>query len=150
MPRGARAPGPQAALARWSGGRGWIVGDLRAARIDGGDVRALRVGVDRLVSKGATFVRGWATLEGGGVVRVCDEQFHATRAIVLNPGTEVTTTTIGVTTTTGTTTTTTPPPPGGGAPSTPPAEICGNHSILDGPSSPPAGAVTVTHAAPLI
>src|ERR1700722_14834935 len=46
-----------------------------------------QVAVDRLVSKGATFVRGWATLEGGGVVRVGDEQFHATRAIVLNPGT---------------------------------------------------------------
>ena len=30
-----------------------------------------------------------------------------------------------------------------GAPPTPPVEICGNESVLAGPSSPPAGAVTV-------
>src|SRR5690242_15863681 len=36
-----------------------------------------------------------------------------------------------------------PPPPPGSAPSDPPAQICGNSAMLNGPSSPPAGAVTV-------
>jgi parallel beta helix pectate lyase-like protein len=36
-----------------------------------------------------------------------------------------------------------PPPPPGSAPSDPPAQICGNSALLNGPSSPPAGAVTV-------
>jgi Right handed beta helix region len=54
-----------------------------------------------------------------------------------------TTTTGPTTTTTNPTTTTTGPGGGGGPPSTPPVEICGDQSILAGPSSPPAGAVTV-------
>jgi hypothetical protein len=54
-----------------------------------------------------------------------------------------TTTTNPTTTTTNPTTTTTSSGGGGGAPPTPPVEICGNESVLAGPSSPPAGAVTV-------
>ncbi|MGO9341387.1 MAG: hypothetical protein ACLP6E_02530, partial [Acidimicrobiales bacterium] len=54
-----------------------------------------------------------------------------------------TTTTAPTTTTTNPTTTTTSPGGGGGAPPTPPVEICGNQSVLAGPSGPPAGAVTV-------
>jgi pyruvate/2-oxoglutarate dehydrogenase complex dihydrolipoamide dehydrogenase (E3) component len=46
-----------------------------------------QVAVDRLESKGAAFVRGWAKLEGGGKVSVAGEVVEATRAIVLNPGT---------------------------------------------------------------
>ena len=58
--------------------------------------------------------------------------------------TDPTTTTTGpTTTTTSPTTTTTSPGGGGGAPTTPPVEICGDQSVLTGPSSPPAGAVTV-------
>jgi pyruvate/2-oxoglutarate dehydrogenase complex dihydrolipoamide dehydrogenase (E3) component len=45
-----------------------------------------RVAVERLVKKGATFVRGWARLEGDAQVSVGDERFSARRAIVLNPG----------------------------------------------------------------
>jgi pyruvate/2-oxoglutarate dehydrogenase complex dihydrolipoamide dehydrogenase (E3) component len=45
-----------------------------------------RVAVERLVKKGATFVRGWARLEGDAEVSVGDERFSARRAIVLNPG----------------------------------------------------------------
>lgn len=36
-----------------------------------------------------------------------------------------------------------PPPPPGNPPGDPPAQICGNASLLNGPSSAPAGAVTV-------
>ena len=36
-----------------------------------------------------------------------------------------------------------PPPPPGSAPGDPPAQICGNSAMLNGPSSAPAGAVTV-------
>ena len=35
------------------------------------------------------------------------------------------------------------PPPVGGRPGTPPAQICGNADALNGPASPPAGAVVV-------
>ena len=42
-----------------------------------------------------------------------------------------------------TTTTTKTGPPPSGAPTQPPAVICGNHSVLDGPATAPAGAVTV-------
>src|SRR5207244_2984132 len=35
-----------------------------------------------------------------------------------------------------------PPPPPGNPPDDPPAQICGNSSMLSGPSSAPAGAVT--------
>ncbi|MGH8994803.1 MAG: dihydrolipoyl dehydrogenase family protein [Acidimicrobiales bacterium] len=45
-----------------------------------------QVAVDRLVSKGATFVRGWARLQGPRTVSVGDETFEARRAVVLNPG----------------------------------------------------------------
>jgi pyruvate/2-oxoglutarate dehydrogenase complex dihydrolipoamide dehydrogenase (E3) component len=46
-----------------------------------------QVAVDRLESKGATFVRGWARLDGDARVSVGDQVFAARRAIVLNPGT---------------------------------------------------------------
>jgi pyruvate/2-oxoglutarate dehydrogenase complex dihydrolipoamide dehydrogenase (E3) component len=45
-----------------------------------------QVAVDRLVSKGASFVRGWARLEGPRTVSVGDRTFEARRAVVLNPG----------------------------------------------------------------
>ena len=76
--------------------------------------------------------------------------------IALRPAAEVnvtppssTTTTGPTTTTTGPTTTTTGPTTttttggGGGAPTTPPVEVCGDKSILSGPSSAPKNAVTV-------
>ena len=44
------------------------------------------VAVKRLESTGATFVRGWARLEGPGRVRVGEEMFEARRAVLLNPG----------------------------------------------------------------
>ena len=66
-----------------------------------------------------------------------------TTALVLNLEDEpVTTTTSTPPSTTSAPTTTSAGNPGG-APTTPPAEICGNHSVLDGPASPPAGAVIV-------
>src|SRR5271166_2828031 len=43
-----------------------------------------------------------------------------------------------------TTPTTTPTPPANAAPSSPPVEVCGNSAILNGPSSAPSGAVTLT------
>ena len=46
-----------------------------------------QVAVDRLESKGATFVRGWARLTGPGEVAVGDQVFAARRAVLLNPGT---------------------------------------------------------------
>jgi len=45
------------------------------------------VAVERLVGKGARFVRGWATVSGPRRVTVGDEVFESTRALVLNPGT---------------------------------------------------------------
>ena len=45
------------------------------------------VAVERLISKGASFVRGWARLEGDAKVSVAGEVICARRAIVLNPGT---------------------------------------------------------------
>jgi pyruvate/2-oxoglutarate dehydrogenase complex dihydrolipoamide dehydrogenase (E3) component len=45
------------------------------------------VAVDRLVSKGATVVKGWAHLAGPGRVVVGGEEFEARRGILLNPGT---------------------------------------------------------------
>ena len=55
-----------------------------------------------------------------------------------------TTTTVAPTTTTvPPTTSTTVVPPAVGYPTTPPAQVCGNTSLLNGPSSPPAGAVAV-------
>ena len=48
------------------------------------------------------------------------------------------------TTTTGPTTSTVVTTPSGSAPSTPPAQICGNAAYLNGPTSAPAGAVTLT------
>ncbi len=64
-----------------------------------------------------------------------------TAVVVLNPQADGSTTTQPSTTTT----TTKPgdPPPGSGAPKSPPAVVCGNHLILDGPATAPAGAVTV-------
>ena len=52
------------------------------------------------------------------------------------------------TTTASPTTTTTappppPPPPAGAYPTTPPAQVCGNAAILDGPATAPTGAVVV-------
>jgi hypothetical protein len=58
-----------------------------------------------------------------------------TSALVLNLADEPVTTTTAPTTTS--------PRNPNGAPSAPPAAICGNHSVLDGPASPPAGAVVV-------
>jgi pyruvate/2-oxoglutarate dehydrogenase complex dihydrolipoamide dehydrogenase (E3) component len=45
------------------------------------------VAVERLESKGVSFVRGWGRLEGPTTVSVEDESFEARRAILLNPGT---------------------------------------------------------------
>jgi pyruvate/2-oxoglutarate dehydrogenase complex dihydrolipoamide dehydrogenase (E3) component len=45
-----------------------------------------QVAVDRLESKGATFVRGWARLTGPAEVSVGDQVFAARRAVLLNPG----------------------------------------------------------------
>lgn len=47
------------------------------------------------------------------------------------------------TTTSSPPTTTGPPGGSGSAPASPPAEICGNRSLLDGPAAAPAGSVTV-------
>jgi pyruvate/2-oxoglutarate dehydrogenase complex dihydrolipoamide dehydrogenase (E3) component len=47
-----------------------------------------KVAVDRLVGKGVTFVRGWATVTAPGVVSAGGREFHATRGIVLGTGTE--------------------------------------------------------------
>ena len=47
------------------------------------------------------------------------------------------------TTTSSPTATATPPVPGGSWPSAPPAKICGNASVLNGPASAPAGAIVV-------
>jgi hypothetical protein len=71
-----------------------------------------------------------------------------TAAVVLNPASAPpsTSTSVGSTTTVGVTTTTTvvdPPPDDGGAPTKPPAFICGNDALLDGPATAPAGAMTV-------
>ncbi|MGH9047713.1 MAG: dihydrolipoyl dehydrogenase family protein [Acidimicrobiales bacterium] len=57
---------------------------IRDEATDGWDDK---VAVDRLESKGVTFVRGWATLDGPKKVTVGDQSFEARRAIVLNPGT---------------------------------------------------------------
>ncbi len=56
-----------------------------------------------------------------------------------------TTTTVAPTTTTvaPTTTTTTVAPPTTGYPTAPPVRVCGNSSLLNGPSSPPPGAIAV-------
>ena len=56
-----------------------------------------------------------------------------------------TTTTVAppTTTTVAPPTTTTVAPPNSAVPVTPPARICGNRAILDGPTSPPAGAVRI-------
>ena len=62
-----------------------------------------------------------------------------TAALVLNPRPIPTSTTSSQPTTT----TTSPPPPPGGAPTEPPVVACGNESLLDGPSTPPPGAVRV-------
>jgi pyruvate/2-oxoglutarate dehydrogenase complex dihydrolipoamide dehydrogenase (E3) component len=45
------------------------------------------VAVERLRSKGATVVKGWARLEGPGRVAVEGERFKARRGLLLNPGT---------------------------------------------------------------
>ncbi|MGI5182818.1 dihydrolipoyl dehydrogenase family protein [Dactylosporangium sp. CA-152071] len=47
-----------------------------------------KVAVDRLVGKGVTFVRGWASVTGPDEVTVGDRVFHATRGIVIGTGTE--------------------------------------------------------------
>ncbi|MDG6106499.1 NAD(P)/FAD-dependent oxidoreductase [Dactylosporangium aurantiacum] len=47
-----------------------------------------KVAVDRLVGKGVTFVRGWASITGPGEVTAGDRVFRATRGIVLGTGTE--------------------------------------------------------------
>src|SRR5262249_19112425 len=61
--------------------------------------------------------------------------------------TSSTTTSTSTSTSSSSTTTTTvdppPPPVGGGAPATPPVNICGNASMLNGPATPPAGATVV-------
>lgn len=44
--------------------------------------------VDRLVDSGVTFVRGHGRLAGPGAVEVASETFQASRAVVLNTGTE--------------------------------------------------------------
>lgn len=84
----------------------------------------------------------------GGTTTTTTTTTDPTTTTTTDPTT--TTTTGSTTTTTGPTTTTTSNPTtsttsgsGGGAPSTPPVEICGDQSVLAGPSSPPPGAVTV-------
>ena len=59
--------------------------------------------------------------------------------------TTTTTSATTATTTASTTTTTTPQGPPGitSAPTQPPVVVCGNHAILDGPSTAPSGAMTV-------
>ncbi len=44
--------------------------------------------VERFESKGGRFIRGWGHLDGPGTVVVGEARIEATRAIVLNPGTE--------------------------------------------------------------
>ncbi|HEY4927608.1 MAG TPA: NAD(P)/FAD-dependent oxidoreductase [Acidimicrobiales bacterium] len=44
------------------------------------------VAVDRLIGKGARFIRGWARLDGPGRVVVDDRTFEASRAVVLAAG----------------------------------------------------------------
>ncbi len=46
------------------------------------------VAVKRFEDKGGRFVRGWARLDGPTTVAVGDRTFEASRAIVLNPGTQ--------------------------------------------------------------
>jgi len=56
---------------------------IRAEATDDWDDRAA---VERLEGRGATFVRGWATLDGPGRVLVGDRLLTARVGIVLNPG----------------------------------------------------------------
>lgn len=46
-----------------------------------------KVAVDRFTGKGGRFVRGWAQLDGPGRVRVGDDVFEASRAVVIGTGT---------------------------------------------------------------
>jgi hypothetical protein len=66
-----------------------------------------------------------------------------TGVVVLNPHVDGTTTTTAPPSTTTTTSKPGGPGPGSGAPTQPPALICGNDSVLSGPATPPAGAITV-------
>jgi Right handed beta helix region len=114
------------------------------------------------LSAGATTAASWALADGSSPVSATIALRPASQVNTSPPTTGTTTpttsdpttsTTSGPTTTTTeapTTTTTSDPTTtttsgggGGGAPSTPPAEICGNASVLAGPSSAPSGAVSV-------
>ncbi|HCT78424.1 MAG TPA: pyridine nucleotide-disulfide oxidoreductase [Micromonosporaceae bacterium] len=46
-----------------------------------------KVAVDRFTGKGGRFVRGWGRLDGPGRVRVGDDVFEASRAVVIGTGT---------------------------------------------------------------
>ena len=60
----------------------------RRIRDDATDSWDDRVAVDRLTGKGARFVRGRGRLAGPGRVVVDDQDFHASRAVVIGTGTE--------------------------------------------------------------
>jgi pyruvate/2-oxoglutarate dehydrogenase complex dihydrolipoamide dehydrogenase (E3) component len=47
-----------------------------------------RVAVERFVSKGGRFVRGWGRLAGARRVDVADREFEASRGVVVNAGTQ--------------------------------------------------------------
>jgi pyruvate/2-oxoglutarate dehydrogenase complex dihydrolipoamide dehydrogenase (E3) component len=46
-----------------------------------------KVAVDRFTGKGGRFVRGWGVLDGHGRVKVGDDVYEATRAVVIGAGT---------------------------------------------------------------
>ncbi|GIH10915.1 pyridine nucleotide-disulfide oxidoreductase [Rhizocola hellebori] len=46
-----------------------------------------KVAVDRFTGKGGRFVRGWGVLDGHGRVKVGDDVYEATRAVVIGTGT---------------------------------------------------------------
>jgi hypothetical protein len=157
-----------AALVFGEGSDGWQlvagapVGTLLGATINDSGNSQVAVATDiGNTSAGATSPATWLALGGGSSpvaatialrpasqVNVTPPTSDPTTTSTTGPTTTTTgptTTTTGptTTTTTGPTTTTTSGGGGGGAPSTPPAEICGDQSILAGPASAPSGAVSV-------
>ncbi|GAA1580073.1 NAD(P)/FAD-dependent oxidoreductase [Kribbella sancticallisti] len=62
-----------------------VAARIRAEATDNWDDQAA---VDRFTAKGGRFVRGSGRITGPGTVRIGDEEFIATRAIVLNTGTD--------------------------------------------------------------
>jgi hypothetical protein len=126
----------------------------QAGKMSAGKWTHLKNADAALMSDSATIAADAAKIKAGGgaaatkAAALLDLQSKAASStsiagvVVLNPQIVGSTTTTQASTTT-TTTKPTGPPPGPGAPTEPPAVICGNNSMLNGPATAPAGAVTL-------